>query len=143
VRNAIAALLCVTVLTSGCATTRYSLPAPALAPAASVTAAQAAVDRSAVAAFARQLPIGSRIRVSLGIRRTIRGTLINATDRSIVVQPRTRILEPAIEVPLDQIAGIEVETPGNIGKAIAIGVGTGAATALGVFLLILTVVIDD
>jgi hypothetical protein len=106
-------------------------------------AAQQTVDPAVIAAFAKQLAPGSRVRIRAAGRPTIRGTFMGTTDGQIVVQPRTRIMEPAVEVPIDQVIGIEVEQPNNVGKAIAVGVATGAGVALGVFLLIVAIAVND
>jgi hypothetical protein len=105
--------------------------------------ARQAVDPDVISAFVRQLPAGSRVRVRLVERGTVRGTFMALTDGKIVIQPRTRIMEPAIQIPVDQVTGIEVEQPNNVGRAIAVGVATGAATALGVFLLIVAIAVND
>lgn len=141
-RQLLAVVLCVTMVAPGCASTTYRLSAPSTMAGQSRDGQQVA-DASVIAAFVKQLPAASRVRIRLTERRTIRGTFMGVTDGQMVVQPRTRIMEPAIEVPISQVTGIEVEQPNNVGRAIAVGVATGAATALGVFLLILGIAIDD
>ncbi len=141
-RQALAVLLCATLVAPGCASTTYRLSAPATMSGRSVDAGQA-VDPDVIGAFVRQLPAGSRVRVRLIERRTVRGTFMALKDGRIVIQPRTRIMEPVIRIPVDQVAGIEVEQPNNVGRAIAVGVATGAATALGVFLLIVAIAVND
>ncbi len=135
-------VLCVALSAPGCATTTLRLSAPGLAKGQSA-GAQQTVDPAVIAAFAKQLPPGSRVRIRAAGRPTIRGTFMAMTDGKMVVQPRTRIMEPAIEVPIDQVIGIDVEQPNNVGRAIAVGVATGAAAALGVFLLIVAIAVGD
>jgi hypothetical protein len=95
-----------------------------------------------MAAYTKQLPIGSRVRVDLTGGRRIKGTLMKADDRAIVVQPRTRIPEAPIEIAVERIGAIELERSNGIGKSIAIGVAAGAGGALGV-LLILVALLND
>lgn len=141
-RRALVTVLCVALAAPGCATTTLRLNAPGHANGQSA-GAQQTVDPAVIAAFAKQLAPGSRVRIRAAGRPTIRGTFMGTTDGQIVVQPRTRIMEPAVEVPIDQVIGIEVEQPNNVGKAIAVGVATGAAVALGVFLLIVAIAVND
>jgi hypothetical protein len=142
VRQTLAVLLCAALVAPGCASTSYRFSALQPMPGQSGDARQVA-DPAIIGTFARQLPAGSHVRVRVAAGRTIRGTFMTVTDGQIVVQPRTRIMEPAIRIPISEVIGIEVEQPNNVGKAIAIGVTTGAAAALGVFLLILAAVVDD
>ena len=141
-RRALVTVLCAALAAPGCATTTLRLNAPGHANGQSA-GAQQTVDPAVIAAFARQLAPGSRVRIRAAGRPTIRGTFMATTDGKIVVQPRTRIMEPAVEVPIDQVIGIEVEQPNNVGRAIAVGVATGAAVALGVFLLIVAIAVND
>jgi hypothetical protein len=142
VRQLLAVVLCATLATPGCASAMYRASSPR-APSGQVRDNERVADTMAIAAFVKQLPVASRVRIRLAERSTVRGTFMGVTDGRIVVQPRTRIMEPAIEIPIDRVTGIEVEQPNNVGKTIAIGVATGAATALGIFLLILAIVAGD
>ena len=140
-RQALVIVLCGTLVAPGCASASYRLATPATpASGRSVDARQA--DPAVIGAFARQLPAGARVRIRAD-GRTIRGTFMAVRDDHIVVQPRTRIMEPAIEIPVGRVIGIEVEQPNGVGKAIIAGVATGAATALGVFLLIVAIAVND
>ena len=79
-------------------------------------------DQSALPDFARQLPLGARVRLKVRGGDTLRGTLIKTTDTSLVVQPRTRVAEALVEVPFDRLMAIEQEVPSNgTGRAVAIG----------------------
>jgi hypothetical protein len=53
------------------------------------------------------------------------------------VQPRTRIPEPLVEVPFENLVALEQELPsGGTARAIAIGVGVGVSAALGMLFLL-------
>ena len=122
----IASLLCVLLVAPGCATggtTRAQTTPRALSNTA---------DRDVLSDFARQLPIGSRVRVTLAGNHVLRGTLLKRTDQSLVIQPRARVAEPLIEVPFANLVALEQEVPSNgTGRAVAIGVGVGVGAALG------------
>jgi hypothetical protein len=133
-----AAILCFALVCSGCATAaqgRYT---------AAPSAAAQRPDPALVASYVKQLPIGSRVRIGLADGSRIRGTLMQAGDRAIVVQPRTRIPEAPLEIAMDRVVAVELETNGNghVGKAIAIGFGAGAAGALAVFLILVAAISD-
>lgn len=129
-KQLIALTLCAS-LVSGCA------GGAALSRQAGVRTAPAADTREAIADFARTLPAGSRVSVTLDSGQRIRGTLMKATAREIVVQPRTRVPEPPLEIPLDQVRAVEPEQPnsGGIGRAIAIGAAVGAGATLAVLMI--------
>ncbi len=100
-------------------------------------------DHALFASYVKQLPIGSRVRVGLAGGSSVRGTLMKTDDREIVVQPRTRIPEAPIEIALDRIVAVDLETNGNnVGKTVGIGFAAGAAGALSVFLILVAVFSD-
>lgn len=132
-----ASLLCVVVVVPGCATSQT--PRVQTAP-QSLTRP---TEREVLSEFAAQLPLGSRVKATLDGNRTIRGTLVKRTDKAIVVQPRTRIPEPLVEVPFASLVALEQERPSNgTGRAIAIGVGVGVGAALGMLLLLAAILGD-
>lgn len=132
-----ALLLCATLAASGCAA-RGLRAASAPTPAASVD------NRAVLAEYVQKLPPGSAIRIELGNRRTLRGTLMKASDRSLIVQPRTRIPEQAVEVALDDVLSVTPETSngGSLGKSIGIGAAAGGGAALTVFLILIAIFSD-
>ena len=126
-----ASLLCVVLVVPGCATSQT--PRVQAAP-QSLTRP---TEQEVLSEFAAQLPLGSRVKATLDGNRTIRGTLVRRTDKAIVVQPRTRIPEPLVEVPFASLVALEQERPSNgTGRAIAIGVGVGVGAALGMIFLL-------
>jgi hypothetical protein len=98
--------------------------------------------RDILAAYAQELPIGQPVRVVLSTGRTLRGTLMRADSQSLVIQENTRWPEPPVTVSLDTVALVDPAPRSNLGKAIFVGVATGAAAAVGV-LLFLAAVLDD
>jgi hypothetical protein len=70
--------------------------------------------------------------------------LIRATDRSVVILPRTRIPEPPVEVALSDVLSVIPESPrgSNIGKAIAAGAAAGAGATFAVFMIIVALYDD-
>ena len=136
-KRALAVLLCMSVIASGCATagpSRMSMStgfqaSPPLLP-----------DRELMIAYLKQLPAGSKVRASLTDGSTLHGTLMKATDQEIVIQPRTRIPELPRDVPMDRIRAVELESGGTgVGKAVAIGVAVGVGTFFGVLMLLAAV----
>jgi hypothetical protein len=95
-------------------------------------------DPALVASYVKQLPIGSRVRVGLTGGARIKGTLMTSNDREIVVQPRTRIPEPPLQIAMDRIVAVELETNSNsnLGRTIGVGVAAGVGGTLAVFLVL-------
>jgi hypothetical protein len=126
----IALFLCLALSASGCAMNHSARVQTAPAPAVS--------DATVLADFASQLKVGSDVRATITGNRTVRGTLLKRTDRAIVIQPRTRVAEPLMEVPFDELLALEQLTPssGSTGRAIAIGAGVGAGAAIGTLFLV-------
>jgi hypothetical protein len=130
-KRLMALLLCAVLAAPACATSQT--PRMQTAPQALTRPA----DRDVLSDFAAQLPLGSRVKATLAGNRSIRGTLVKRTDEAIVVQPRTRIPEPLVEVRFDSLVALEQELPsGGVARAIAIGVGVGVSAALGMLLLL-------
>jgi hypothetical protein len=136
-RRFISVLLSSALAAPGCATTGAAGAPPATG------ADQTPAQRAVMAEYVQKLPLGSAIRVDRVRGRTVRGTLMKATDQTIVMQPRARIPEPAVEIPIADVVSVTPDTNGtNIGKAIGIGAAAGAGAALG-FLLILIAIYSD
>ncbi|MCA1560629.1 MAG: hypothetical protein LC804_10325, partial [Acidobacteria bacterium] len=131
--------LCVTLCAPACASAgggRYAAPQ---------TMTHASVrDEALLAAYVKQLPIGARVRATLTNGQSVRGTLMKATDGGVIVQRRTRLPEPPVEIPLAALQSVEGDREGGgVGRAVAIGVATGAGAALGVFLLLVATLAND
>ena len=132
-RRALAVLLSLTLLTPACAT------APPAGSRGSRQPSGLAPDHAMLVAYLKRLPIGSRVNVRLVAGPAVHGTLMNAADEGIVVQPRTRIPEPPTAIPIEQIRAVEIDNGGSLGKAVGIGAAAGAGAAFGVFLLIVAI----
>ena len=132
IRRAVALVMCTVLVAPGCATTRATrvqTPGHTTAPA----------DQSMLAEYVQKLTPGSAVRVERTGGKSVRGTLLKATDRSVVVQPRTRLPEPPVEVAMGDVLSVTPESPrgANLAKAIAAGAAAGAGAALGIFLIII------
>ena len=63
-------------------------------------------------------------------------TLVGVRDNAMLVQPKTRIPVPIQAVPYQDVIRIERTKPGiGTGKAVAIGVATGAGAFFGILAL--------
>lgn len=128
VRQSLSLLLVVSLATSGCASaarTRVAQP-PLTDPAM----------KGRMAEYVEQLPVGSRVRVERATGGTLHGTLIAATPDRVVVQRATRIPEPPVDVPLQNVTRIQIEERTGVGKGIIIGAAIGAAATFGFLILI-------
>jgi hypothetical protein len=97
-------------------------------------------ERAVLSDYARQLPIGTRVRAVATDNRRVRGTLVKRTESAILIQPRARVAEPFVEIPFDQLVSLEQEVPSSgTGKAVAAGMAAGAGAALGVILLLIAI----
>jgi hypothetical protein len=86
--------------------------------------------------FASALPAGSLVRVELLDGTRLRGTLMAVEPDGMIIKPRTRLPEPLRQVPFSQTTSIEPERNGmGAGKAVAIGVASGAASFLALMLV--------
>jgi hypothetical protein len=134
IRNAIVLMLCATLGSTGCATART----PRVNSAPSVDQDSA---RRVLVEYAQSLPRGADVRVSRAHGRSLRGTLMKATDESVVIQPRTRLPEPAVEIPFNDVLEVTPEHHGgsSVAKAIGIGAAAGAAAMLTVLLVMFAV----
>jgi hypothetical protein len=107
-------------------------------------AAQVPPDAQVWRTFAEQIDVGSRIKVRLHDGGRVSATLVQVTPDALLIQPRTRVAVPVQPVPYEAIASIERDVPGGMsaGKAAAIGVGAGAATFVGIFMILLATLSD-
>lgn len=130
--------LCVALAVPGCASTRATGAVVATSP----TGLQPA-DRAVLAEYVQRLPLGAIVRVNLTDGRELRGTLMKATEASVIVQPRTRVPEPPVEVPLRNVIGVTLDKKGggSLAKAIGVGAAAGVGAAVG-FILILIAAFD-
>jgi hypothetical protein len=101
-------------------------------------------DRAVLADYVQRLPPGAAVRVERASGRALRGTLLKATPEAIVVQPRTRLPEAPVEIPLDGVLAVtpDADDRGRFGTAIAAGAAAGAGAALAVFFILVAVFND-
>jgi hypothetical protein len=132
-RPMIALLMCAVLASPGCATT-------GAAGGAQAPRGAAGGDPSVLSDYVQTLPPGSTVRVERRSGRTLRGTLMKATDSRVIVQPRTRIPEPPVDIALTDVFSVTPESPAghSLARAIAAGAAAGAGAALAVFFIILT-----
>ena len=96
-------------------------------------------EASAWRQVAEAIPPGSKVKVQTLESKRISGTLMRVDGTSVMVKRNTRRPEPAVTIEFADVAKIERDNGGgvNIGKAIAIGVATGAGVILSLFLIAL------
>ena len=136
--RAIALCLCVVLAAPGCGATlaqqRVASPAQNRRPDSEV---------ALMADYIRQLPIGAKVRVTLDSGRSIRGTLMRHDSDPIVVQRRTRVPEPPIEIGVREILALELDTQnGTSARNVAAGAAAAAGVTLGVLLLLAAIFSD-
>jgi hypothetical protein len=129
----LAIIVCACVTVSACATARVGSRLPAYA------SPQASPNRNVLVEYVQKLPPGTLVRVVRSQHGSMRGTLLKATDQSLFIQPKTRLPEPLVEVPLDDVVGVTPEPQGGngIGRAIGAGAAAGAAASVAIFLIII------
>ena len=129
-RPSVTVLLCAALTVSGCATTRAVQVS--LAPSGDRPA-----DRAVMAEYVQKLPTGATVKIERRHRPALRGALMKATDHAVFVQPRTRLPDPAIEIPLDDLLSVTLETShgSSVGRAIAAGAAAGAGVVLAMVLI--------
>ena len=133
-KKTVAVLVCAALTTSGCASA--SGPRVAQAPSAPVQ------DNAVLADYVQRIAAGSRVRVERTDGTSLRGTLMKATAEAVFVQKNTRVPEPAVELRLDQVSRVTLDTGSSMGKTIAIGVAVGAGATFGVLLLLAALISD-
>ena len=121
-RQILAILICasLTVPTGACASAGRT-------PVTATTQHPPVTDRTTMAEYVQRLPMGSRVKVERTDGTTLRGTLMQASEASIVVQKNTRIPETPVAIPVGELARVTTDGGGGIGagKAAAIGIASG------------------
>jgi len=142
VRKALCIVLTAALAVSGCATARAT--DTRIAPTVATKSGRQSFDPKVMADYIRQLPVGSRVRLSRVKGDDIRGTLMKNDGDPLVIQRRARVPEAPIAVPLQEVLAVELDVPGNGNPArtVAIGAGVAAAATLGVLLVLFAVFAD-
>ncbi len=93
---------------------------------------------------ARKLPPAQRVVVELLDGTRIEGVVLTADEEAVTIRKRTRLPEPPIRVAYGSVSALELDSGRGIGpgKAIAIGVATGAATFLTMMFIAFTLIED-
>lgn len=138
ITRALAVLLCASVAFQACASAGASgvVYAPAHV--------QPDVGPHVLLEYVQRLPPGTRLRVGRRTGGTLRGTLVKATETSLIVQPRTRVPEPPVAIPIADVVSVTPEPTGGThpGKVIALAAAAGAGAALGMLLLLAAIYAD-
>jgi len=138
VQRMVCVIMCMAMAASGCATAGSTRVASAS------IGQQGTATRGVLVDYVQQLAPGTLVRVSRAQGHSLRGTLMKATDRSVFIQPKTRLPEAIVEVPVDDILAVTPEPTnrGGIGRAIGAGAAAGAGAAIALILIIIAVAAD-
>ena len=132
-KRLLALALCILIAAPGCASSRGRMSYANYVSPASQRPVPA--DAALMADFVRQLPVGSRVRVSLANGAVVRGTLMKRDADPIIVQRRTRIPESPVEIPLSTIVAMELDSAnGNVARNVGIAAGAALVVVFGVML---------
>ncbi|MEA2343459.1 MAG: hypothetical protein QOF63_1628 [Thermoanaerobaculia bacterium] len=132
-KQAMAVMMCAAMAASGCATAGG--PRIASVP----SAPQEHAGRAVLVEYVQKLSTGMAVRIDRANRRSVRGTLMKATGQSLFVQPKTRIPEAIVEIPLDDVLRVtpDVQSGSGLGRAIGAGAAAGAGATLAIFLILI------
>ena len=126
--------LCALLATGGCATTGATTTASINSGSGPSSTQRVLVE------YVQKLPPGTEVRVGRVKGHSVRGTLMKATDQSLFIQPRVRVTEPMVEIPIVDVVEVTPEHHGNsVGRAIGAGAAAGAAATLAIFLIMFAV----
>ena len=90
--------------------------------------------------FAEHVDVGTELNVRLNDGSRFRAMLVGVRDNAMLVQPKTRIPVPIQAVPYEDVIRIERTKPGiGTGKAVAIGLATGAGAFFGILALLFAI----
>lgn len=135
-KQTMCAIMCASLMASGCATTGSTGSATHVGLAGTPS-------RSVLVDYVQQLAPGTLVRVSRAQGHSVRGTLMKATDQSVFVQPKTRLPEAIVEIPVDDILAVTPEVPSNgVGRAIGVGAAAGAAATIAILMILIAVAGD-
>jgi hypothetical protein len=132
-RRAIVVVMCAAVAASGCASAGATRRSSILAPPGE------GAGRAVLAEYVQKLAPGTSVRVDRTKGRSVRGTLMKASGQGIFLQPKTRIPQGILEIPLDDVLRVTPETQNgsNLGRAIGAGAAAGAGATVAIFLIII------
>ena len=86
---------------------------------------------------AASIPLGSKVKIHTVNGDRMTATLMSVDNDGMMVKKNTRRPEPAVTIVFADVARIERDLGGsvNVGKAIAIGLASGAGVILGLFVI--------
>jgi hypothetical protein len=92
--------------------------------------------------FARQVDVGSELRVRLRNGQQFTAALVTAAEDGVLLQPKTRRPVDVQRVAYSEIESLERRKQGGMSaaKAVGIGVGVGAGVFLGFMLMVVAAV---
>ena len=87
--------------------------------------------------YAEKLPVGTKVKVERKNGDSFTATFMGVEGDAVRIQKRTRIPEPPLLIPLEELVVLALDTGGGIGaaKAAVVGVVTGVGTFFFVLLL--------
>ena len=131
-------MMCTAMAASACASTGGTRIASAS------FAPQESAGRAVLVEYVQKLPTGAAVRIDRAKGRSVRGTLMKATGQSLFVQPRARVPEGIVEIPLDDVLRVtpDVQNGSGVGRAIGAGAAAGAGATLAILLLLIAAVGD-
>jgi hypothetical protein len=89
--------------------------------------------------LAERLPPSARVKLRLRGGERFTATLVDAQPDGLLVEPKTRLPVPVQRIAYADIASMElVQEGGSVGKAIAIGVASGAGAFLTLLMIALS-----
>ena len=114
-RKLLCLMLTATLALPGCATARATDAPRCIRPTPGIntTGGRQSVDPRVMADYIRQLPVGSRVRLSRLKGDDIRGTLMKNDGDPLVIQRRARVPEAPIAVPLQNVLAVELDAPAS------------------------------
>jgi hypothetical protein len=105
----------------------------------SAAEAFAAQEATAWKEVAAAIPLGSKVKVLTTSGNRLTGTLMSVAGDAVMVKRNTRLPEPAVSVPFSEVSRLERDHGSRgvtVGKAIAIGLASGAGVLFGLFAMI-------
>ena len=134
-RRALVFVVIAAVGASSCAARSSHAIGPAPTTLGQITASPETMRR-----YVEKLPVGATVKLQLVSGQRMKAVLMVVEPTQIVVREKTRIPEPARTVALSDIAIIEPVNGGtSVGKAVAIGVATGAGTFLAILFWLIAI----
>jgi hypothetical protein len=103
-----------------------------------------AMEAAAMKEMASSIPLGSRVKLQTTGGRRMTATLMAIDEAGLIVKRASRLPEPAVMISFSELARLErehVKDGFSIGKAIGVGLATGAGVILTMFAIALS--IDD